>query len=54
MEEVDVKLDLVDDGESTVEQREEGYEEFWRSRAAEFGIYFDIDTADVDAEAGDD
>ena len=54
MEEVDVKLDLVDDGESTVEQREEGYEEFWRSRAAEFGIDFDIDTADVDAEASDD
>ena len=53
MEEVDVKLDLVDDGESTVERREEGYEEFWRSRAAEFGIDFDIDTADVDAEASD-
>ena len=53
MEEVDVKLDLVDDGESTVERREEGYEEFWRSQAAEFGIDFDIDTADVDAEAID-
>jgi len=39
---------LVNDGESTVEQREEGYEEFWRSQAAEFGIDFDIDTADVD------
>ena len=54
MEEVDVKLDLVDDGQSTVEQREEGYEEFWRSRAAEFGIDFDIGTADVDANTGDD
>jgi CPA1 family monovalent cation:H+ antiporter len=50
-EEVDIKFDLVNDGESTVEEREEGYEEFWRSRAAEFGIDFDIDTADVEADA---
>ena len=48
-EEVDVKLDLVNDGESTAEEREEGYEGFWRSRAVEFGIDFDIDTADVEA-----
>ena len=51
LEEADVKLDLVNDGESTVERREEGYEEFWRSQAVEFGIDFDIDTADVDGEA---
>lgn len=51
LEEIDVKLDLVDDGQSTVEQREEGYEEFWRSRAAEFDFEFEPDS---DAEAVDD
>ncbi len=39
MEEVDLKLDRVESGESTVTDRpEEGYEEFWRSRAREFGL----------------
>ncbi|MFB6219523.1 MAG: hypothetical protein ABEH77_10195 [Halobacteriaceae archaeon] len=38
IEEVDIKLDRVDSGESTVCERGEGYEEFWRERAAEFGI----------------
>jgi len=54
LEEVDVKLDLVNGGESTVEEREEGYEEFWRSRAVEFGIDFDVETAEVDATSDDD
>jgi len=38
LEEVDLKLDYVTDGTSTVERREEGFEEFWRERAAEFGL----------------
>lgn len=38
LEEVNLKLDQIETGESTVEEREEGYEEFWRSRAAEFGL----------------
>jgi len=38
LEEADLKLDHVRDGESTVERREEGYEEFWRGRAREFGV----------------
>lgn len=37
-EEVDLKLDRVRDGESTVHERGEGFEEFWRERAAEFGL----------------
>jgi len=38
LEEADLKLDYVRDGVSTVERREEGYEEFWRARAREFGL----------------
>ncbi len=38
LEEVDIKLDRVRGGESTVSTREEGYEEFWRERAAELGL----------------
>jgi len=38
VEEVDLKLDYVRDGRSTVEEREEGFEEFWRERAREFGL----------------
>jgi CPA1 family monovalent cation:H+ antiporter len=38
LEEVDLKLDHVRDGQSTVDRREEGYEEFWRTRASEFGL----------------
>ena len=38
LEEADLKLDYVADGVSTVERREEGYEEFWRDRAREFGL----------------
>ncbi|MEA5385886.1 cation:proton antiporter [Haloarculaceae archaeon H-GB11] len=38
LEEANLKLDHVHDGVSTVERREEGYEEFWRERAREFGL----------------
>ena len=38
LEEVDLKLDYVRDGESTVAEREEAFEEFWRSRVAEYGL----------------
>jgi CPA1 family monovalent cation:H+ antiporter len=48
LEEVNLKLDRIESGESTVEQREEGYEEFWRARAAEFGL----DGVALDAPAG--
>ncbi|RJS98619.1 sodium:proton antiporter [Halococcus sp. IIIV-5B] len=41
LEEVDLKLNRVNDGESTVDEQEEAYEEFWRTQAAEFGL--DID-----------
>ncbi|WP_049901588.1 cation:proton antiporter [Halococcus agarilyticus] len=38
LEEVDLKLDRVNDGESTVDEGEEEYEEFWRTQANEFGL----------------
>ncbi|MFB6353503.1 MAG: cation:proton antiporter, partial [Halobacteriales archaeon] len=38
LQEVDLKLDRVHAGESTVRERGEGYEEFWRRRADEFGL----------------
>lgn len=38
LEEVDIKLDRVRSGETTVEGLEEGYEEFWRRRTREFGL----------------
>ncbi|MFB6139023.1 MAG: cation:proton antiporter [Halosimplex sp.] len=38
VDETDLKLDYVRDGRSTVEEREEGFEEFWRSRARDFGL----------------
>jgi CPA1 family monovalent cation:H+ antiporter len=38
LEEVDLKLDRVGDGRSTVDESEEAYEEFWRTQAAEFGL----------------
>jgi len=38
LEEVDLKLDSVRSGETTVEGREEGYEEFWRRQARKFGL----------------
>ncbi|PSQ00148.1 sodium:proton antiporter [Halobacteriales archaeon QS_4_69_31] len=59
LDEVDLKLDYVRDGVSTVERREEGYAEFWRRRAADFGL--DVAAADArgadgadDPEAADD
>lgn len=49
LEELDLKLDRVQTGESTVrhDPDNEGFEEFWRDRAAEFGL-------GTDAEPGDD
>jgi CPA1 family monovalent cation:H+ antiporter len=44
MDEVDLKLDQVRDGESTVQTGEEGYEEFWRDRVREFGLDVDGET----------
>ena len=45
LDEVDIKLDRVHAGESTVAGRgSEGYEEFWRRRAEAFGI--DVASAD--------
>jgi len=38
LEEVNLKLDRVRGGDTTVERDEEGYEEFWRRRAEEFGL----------------
>ncbi|MWG35784.1 Na+/H+ antiporter [Halomarina oriensis] len=43
MDEVDLKLDEVRSGDSTVETGEEGYDEFWRTRASEFGLDVDSD-----------
>jgi len=42
--EVDIKLDRVRGGVSTVGDSEEGYEEFWRARAAEL----DLEAAEVE------
>jgi len=39
LEEINLKLSKIDSGQSTVkDELEEGYEEFWRYRAREFGI----------------
>jgi CPA1 family monovalent cation:H+ antiporter len=48
LEEVDLKLDRVGDGRSTVDETEEAYEEFWRTQAAEFGL--DIEPKDEGAD----
>ncbi len=37
-EEINIKLDRVHDGQSTVAEEREAYEEFWRHRAKEFGL----------------
>lgn len=47
LEEIDLKLDRIRDGESTLGGEDEGYEEFWRSQATEFGLF------DEDDEEGD-
>ncbi|WP_254544501.1 Na+/H+ antiporter [Halomarina pelagica] len=49
LDEVDLKLDQVRSGETTVERGEEGYTEFWRTRAAEHGL--DVGPG-PDADAG--
>jgi CPA1 family monovalent cation:H+ antiporter len=56
LEEIDLKLDQVHAGESTVrDEREEGYEEFWRHRAREFGLDGEFGSGDdPDAEPVDD
>ncbi len=38
LEEVNLKLSRIDQGRSTVQETEEGYSEFWRRRAEEFGL----------------
>ncbi len=38
VEEVNLKIDRVEDGQSTVDEAEEEYEEFWRTQAHEFGL----------------
>jgi CPA1 family monovalent cation:H+ antiporter len=57
LEEVNLKLDYVRDGQSTVDREVEGYEEFWRRRAAELDV-LDANRAtegqgDPDADADD-
>jgi CPA1 family monovalent cation:H+ antiporter len=51
LDEVNLKLEMVRDGESTVSQSpdEEGYEEFWRTRAREHGLIDDEGEGDADA-----
>ncbi|MFB6084497.1 MAG: cation:proton antiporter [Halorientalis sp.] len=39
LEETNLKLDYVRDGESTVRGEHEGFEESWRRRAADLGVY---------------
>ncbi|AGN00765.1 na+ antiporter [Salinarchaeum sp. Harcht-Bsk1] len=46
LEEVDLKLDYVHDGQSTVASDEEAFEEFWRQRADEYGL--DVDRQHLD------
>jgi len=50
-EEIDLKLDYVRDGRSTVEEREEAFEEFWRRRARESGLE-DVETAPREPDDG--
>jgi CPA1 family monovalent cation:H+ antiporter len=51
IEEADLKLDRVRDGESTVQSAEEGYVEFWRERVEEFGL--DVEGKAPTERAGD-
>ncbi|WP_158056142.1 Na+/H+ antiporter [Halorussus halophilus] len=48
LEELDLKLDHVQTGESTVrdDPEKEAFEEFWRARAAEFGLGGDAEATD--------
>ena len=52
IEELDIKLDMVNDGKRTVSTNEEEFEEFWRRRAEEFGL--DVDARIDDQRLGDD
>jgi len=57
LEEINLKLSRVDNGESTVkDESPEGYEEFWRDRAHEFGILpaDRLDGKEPDDEPADD
>jgi CPA1 family monovalent cation:H+ antiporter len=47
-EEVDLKLDAVNAGHSTVTEEGEGYREFWRERVEAFGLDVDVSTAPPD------
>ncbi|MBX0294917.1 cation:proton antiporter [Haloarcula nitratireducens] len=49
LEETNLKLDRVRGGETTVQADREGYEEFWRSRADDFGL--EIDETDGESES---
>jgi CPA1 family monovalent cation:H+ antiporter len=49
IEEADLKLDRVRSGESTVKESREGYTEFCRRRAREFGLDVDESTRPDDA-----
>nr|WP_267622168.1 Na+/H+ antiporter [Halobium salinum] len=48
LEEVDLKLESVRSGTSTVRETEEGYTEAWRQRAEEFGLDVDLDVPEAD------
>jgi CPA1 family monovalent cation:H+ antiporter len=48
LKEVDLKIDRVDDGQSTVNEDEEEYEEFWRTQADEFGLDIDSEREGAD------
>jgi len=52
VEELNVKLDRVRSGQRTVSETEEEYEEFWRRRAAEYGL--DVDGVDDRSSADGD
>jgi CPA1 family monovalent cation:H+ antiporter len=50
LEETNLKLERVRGGESTVGGREEGYTEFWRQRADEFGLETDLEMTEADED----
>jgi CPA1 family monovalent cation:H+ antiporter len=48
--EVDLKLDRLSSGESTVDEDEEGYEEFWRQRVRDADLDGSVETSDDDPD----
>jgi CPA1 family monovalent cation:H+ antiporter len=48
LEEVDLKLERVRGGDSTLGGEEEGYEEFWRSQASAYGLFDDEEEVKAD------